>query len=245
MSKKKPSIFNIVDSINSNTNSALMPTINENKPKKKSTTKQNISEFDLKSDSDDDAYDESVESESESEEDIEVENDAEEPEDEDKPEEVDDEDQKKEATISDDEQVDDVEIEEVETETPYTANDDGCMYNFAAKKKILKDDDDDDEDYYDDEVYDDDNIKTNDIVKPEDRITHPVLFKNERVRMLGVRTKQLSLNAKPMIKNTEDLGPKEIARLELKNKVIPFIIERTLPNGKREHFHLHELEINN
>ena len=83
------------------------------------------------------------------------------------------------------------------------------------------------------------------IVKPEERVTKPFLTKFERVRLLGDRAKQLSLGAKPMLKNTELLNPKEIARLELEKKVIPLIIERTLPNGKKERWNITELSIVN
>ncbi len=128
-------------------------------------------------------------------------------------------------------------------------NDDGCMYKFALKKQKLDGDDEDEEDeYFDDdgEIYEDDNkLAGYTVVNPEDRITHPILFKYERVRILGVRTKQLSLGAKSMMKNTEDFTPKEIAQLELKNKIVPYIIERLLPNNKCEEWRLSELEIIN
>jgi DNA-directed RNA polymerase subunit K/omega len=67
----------------------------------------------------------------------------------------------------------------------------------------------------------------------------------ERVRLLGERAKQLSLGAKPMIKNVDNMNPKDIAKLELENKVIPLIIIRTLPNGVKEKWKVSELEIIN
>jgi DNA-directed RNA polymerase subunit K/omega len=48
-----------------------------------------------------------------------------------------------------------------------------------------------------------------------------------------------------MIKNCENMTAKEIAEQELKLGVTPFIIERQLPNGKKERWHLSELEIVN
>ena len=57
------------------------------------------------------------------------------------------------------------------------------------------------------------------------------------------RTKQLTQGAKPMIKNTTGLSHKEIALLELKNKIIPLIIERPIPNSGTERWRLSELEI--
>jgi len=67
----------------------------------------------------------------------------------------------------------------------------------------------------------------------------------ERVRLLGDRAKQLSLGAKPMIKGLETVNPKEVAKLELEKGVMPLIIERVLPNGKKERWYTHELKIIN
>jgi len=71
------------------------------------------------------------------------------------------------------------------------------------------------------------------------------LTKYERVRVLGERSKQISLNAKPMIKGVEKLDPKEIAQLELKMGVLPIIIIRTLPTGQKERWKVSELKIVN
>ena len=68
------------------------------------------------------------------------------------------------------------------------------------------------------------------------------MLKYERVRLLGDRAQQLALGAKPMLKNIEGLSTKEIAELEIKNNVIPLIIERPLPNGKKERWYISELE---
>jgi len=76
------------------------------------------------------------------------------------------------------------------------------------------------------------------------RLTKPYLTKYERVRILGDRSRQLAQGAKPMIKNTVGLSHKEVALLELKNKVIPLIIERPIPNVGVEKWKLSELEIN-
>ncbi len=122
-------------------------------------------------------------------------------------------------------------------------DEENCFYKYVSKKKKnIDDDEDDDEEAL---VFDDDNKVFDEIVKPEERVTKPFLTKFERVRLLGDRAKQLSLGAKPMLKNTELLNPKEIARLELEKKVIPLIIERTLPNGKKERWNISELSIVN
>ena len=60
--------------------------------------------------------------------------------------------------------------------------------------------------------------------------------------MLGQRARQLSLGAKSMIKNVENLDPKIVAKLELEKRVIPLIILRGLPNGTIEKWKVSELE---
>ena len=121
-------------------------------------------------------------------------------------------------------------------------NRDTCMYNFNKKN----DDDDDYEGEYELHFEDDDIEQNNDIITdPDKRESKPILTKYERVRILGDRAKQLSLGAKPMLLNVDNLPPKDIARLELERKVIPFIIEKTLPDGRRERWKVSELEIIN
>ena len=95
----------------------------------------------------------------------------------------------------------------------------------------------------DDIVFDDDDdpeIKM--IVDGPQRVTKPILFHYEKVRLIGDRTQQLTLGAKPMVKDIERLTSKEIAELELKHNVIPLIIERVLPNGMKERWHISELD---
>lgn len=75
------------------------------------------------------------------------------------------------------------------------------------------------------------------------RVGKPILFKYEMVRLLSDRSRQLAEGAKPMIKNTTGLSHKEIALLELKNKIIPLIIERPIPNSGTERWRLSELDI--
>ena len=75
------------------------------------------------------------------------------------------------------------------------------------------------------------------------RLTKPILTKYEFVRILTDRTKQLAQGAKPMLKNINGLSSKEIAKIELKNKIVPLIIERPIPNSNVERWKLSELEI--
>ena len=61
------------------------------------------------------------------------------------------------------------------------------------------------------------------------------------VRILGERQKQLTMGAKPLIKNFQGLPYDKIAEEELKLNMIPFKIRRPLPNGKYELWTLDEL----
>jgi DNA-directed RNA polymerase subunit K/omega len=75
------------------------------------------------------------------------------------------------------------------------------------------------------------------------RVSKPVLTKYEFVRLLTDRTKQLAQGAKQMLKNTQELSSKEIAKLEIKERIIPLIIERPIPNSKSERWKISELHI--
>ena len=75
------------------------------------------------------------------------------------------------------------------------------------------------------------------------RVSKPVLTKYEFVRLLTDRTKQLAQGAKHMLKNTQELSSKEIAKLEIKEGVIPLIIERPIPNSKSERWKVSELDV--
>jgi len=121
--------------------------------------------------------------------------------------------------------------------------DDGCLYNFK-KKKSTKDTEDDN---FDDDYFFDEETGTNTIlyVDPDDRITKPIMTKFERVRLLGDRTRQLSLGAKPMVKNISNLSPKEIAKMELSLGMMPLNVDRQLPNGRIERWKSSELKIVN
>lgn len=115
----------------------------------------------------------------------------------------------------------------------------GKMYKYARKKTDFSDEEDDEDDIYD--ILDDDKQNQSNVLTGDDRITKAVLTKYERVRLLEDRTKQLSLGAKPMIKNVEDLPSRKVAELELKYNVIPLIIIRPLPNNLMEKWKISEL----
>jgi DNA-directed RNA polymerase I, II, and III subunit RPABC2 len=73
--------------------------------------------------------------------------------------------------------------------------------------------------------------------------TYPILTKYERAKILGLRVSQLNKGAEPYvsIKHTI-LDNILIAEKELKEKKIPFIIMRPIPNGKAEYWNVNDLE---
>jgi DNA-directed RNA polymerase I, II, and III subunit RPABC2 len=73
--------------------------------------------------------------------------------------------------------------------------------------------------------------------------TIPYLTKYERTRLLGIRAKQINCDATPFIKLPEGIiDGYVIAEMELKEKKIPFIIRRPMPNGGSEYWFLKDLE---
>lgn len=80
------------------------------------------------------------------------------------------------------------------------------------------------------------------IIEGKDRKTNPRMTKYEMVRILGERIKQLTMGAKPLVKNILDISYQDIAVEELKNNMIPFKIRRPLPNNKFEIWELNELD---
>lgn len=81
------------------------------------------------------------------------------------------------------------------------------------------------------------------IIDPLHR-TAPYLTKYEKARVLGQRAKQIEHGAKPFVKVPENvIDGYLIAELELKEKKIPFIIRRPLPNGTSEYWKLSDLDL--
>lgn len=78
-------------------------------------------------------------------------------------------------------------------------------------------------------------------LEKENRITNHRLTRYEMVRILGERTKQLTMGAKALVKNIQDLSYEEVAVEELKLDMIPIKIKRPLPNNKIEIWELNEL----
>ena len=141
---------------------------------------------------------------------------------------------------------DDDEIEEVDEDEEDNDDEDD-----EDDKKLITDTDnvcnideiiDDDNEYFDNnegvEVPSEQGIE---YLSKENRISVNRLTKYEMVRILGERTKQLTMGAKPLIKNYQHLSYDRIAEEEFIRNVIPYKIKRPLPNGKYEIWTLDEL----
>jgi DNA-directed RNA polymerase I, II, and III subunit RPABC2 len=73
--------------------------------------------------------------------------------------------------------------------------------------------------------------------------TIPFMTKFEKARVLGQRAKQINSGATPFVKVPENvIDGYLIAELELKQKRVPFIIRRPLPNGGSEYWSIKDLE---
>jgi len=71
----------------------------------------------------------------------------------------------------------------------------------------------------------------------------PTLTRFERARIMGARALQLSLGAPLFIEIPKNATSSlEIAMEELKQRVIPIVIKRTLPNGDYQHLPIDQFE---
>ena len=80
-------------------------------------------------------------------------------------------------------------------------------------------------------------------VAVEDRITSKYMTTYERARVLGTRALQISLNAPVMVEIAGETGPLKIAQKELRERKIPIIVRRFLPDGSFEDWSINELVI--
>lgn len=72
----------------------------------------------------------------------------------------------------------------------------------------------------------------------------PFLTQYERTKIIGLRANQLSQGARPYIAVPEYVTDvSEIARMELDQRRLPFIVRRPMPNGSFEYWRLSDLMI--
>ena len=78
--------------------------------------------------------------------------------------------------------------------------------------------------------------------KDSHHTTYPFITKYERTRLLCIRTSQIEKGAHPYVPVPEGVTASyEIAKLELKEKKLPYILKRPLPNGTYEFWRLEDL----
>ena len=81
------------------------------------------------------------------------------------------------------------------------------------------------------------------IVDPLHKTT-PIMSKYEYTNLIGIRCKQLGDGAHPLIDISKDVMDNVvIAELELRQKVLPFVIKRPLPHGACEYWRVRDLEL--
>ena len=74
--------------------------------------------------------------------------------------------------------------------------------------------------------------------------SQPFLTQFEKTKILGFRTNQLAQGARPFVTVPEHVtSVLEIARLELEQRRLPFIVKRPMPDGSFEYWRLSDLAI--
>ena len=74
--------------------------------------------------------------------------------------------------------------------------------------------------------------------------TIPILTRYEKAKILGLRAKQINEGSNIFVEvNKNIIDGHLIAEMELKQKKIPFIIRRPLPNGSSEYWRISDLEV--
>jgi len=140
----------------------------------------------------------------------------------------------------------DADIENETTDTKNIASDViETEYNDDDDKDDIKNDNETEDCLYD---YDDINYGQDSDNKIHetllsDRITDNKLTHYEKVRILGIRAKQIAMGAKVMVKYDTNMSSIDLAKNELNNKTIPLLIKRSLPNNSFEIWKINELSI--
>ena len=80
-------------------------------------------------------------------------------------------------------------------------------------------------------------------ISSQERTTTPFLTKYEKARIIGARALQISKNAPIFVNIDGETDPILIAEKELREKKIPFIIRRFLPDGSFEDWPVKDLII--
>ena len=89
-------------------------------------------------------------------------------------------------------------------------------------------------------------IKRNEdnIIIDENHKTIPILTRYEKSKIIGLRAKQINSGSELFVKAPANIiDGITLATMELKEKKIPFIIRRPLPNGKNEYWDIKDLDL--
>lgn len=80
---------------------------------------------------------------------------------------------------------------------------------------------------------------------PNKNKTKNILSKYEKVKMIGIRAEQLQRGAQPNIKLNHDIpfDPREIAHEELRQRKLPMMICRHMPDNTKEYWLLDDMII--
>lgn len=77
---------------------------------------------------------------------------------------------------------------------------------------------------------------------PNKNTTKNILSKFEKVKILGIRAEQLQRGAIPNVDFDEaNFDALKIAKKELQERKLPFMLCRKLPNGKKEYWRLDDM----
>ncbi len=136
----------------------------------------------------------------------------------------------------------------------YDYNEEEVVYDEEDEDYLVGEDVEDLEEELEDEDIDESEFKVGleDIEEPtitpdssnKIKVTSKYLTKYERTRILGTRALQISLGSPPTVDIGSLTDPYDIALLELRQKKIPIIIRRYLPNNTFEDWNITELELN-
>ena len=76
---------------------------------------------------------------------------------------------------------------------------------------------------------------------PTKNTTRNVLTRYEKAKLIGMRMEQLARGFPPCVDDTSMSSVRDIAIKELETRTMPFMIARTLPNGKKEYWKLDDM----
>jgi len=84
----------------------------------------------------------------------------------------------------------------------------------------------------------------NGIIIDDNHKTYPVLSKYEKAKIIGIRVNQLNCGANAFVSEQNlNIDKVLVVERELKEKKLPFIIKRPIPNGKFEYWNVNDLEV--